>query len=180
MKIFMSYRRKDWTFAQRLAESLERHLLGAHVFVDTKDINDDNFNDSILRNLRESHCFVLIVSEHTFEHARINQSDDWVRREIAEALVQGIPVILALYENHPLPPSGHLPENIQPILQKQGIPFYAQYYDEGAQKLADLVYHVVLKRRQARRRRTITIPTLAELFRPILGGQSSTDADKDE
>src|SRR5690606_7996748 len=91
--IFISYRRKSWPFTHRLAEELYRRL-DAEIFVDFTGVDEADFEHAILRNLRESDAVLLVVSEHTFAADRIHRDNDWVRREIREALVHHKQLIL--------------------------------------------------------------------------------------
>jgi hypothetical protein len=148
MNIFISYRRKTWPFTQRLAEKL-RMRLAAHVFVDTDSIDDDDFDDSILKHLRSSDVFVLVVSEQTFDPARINREGDWVRREIGEALGLDLPIILAMVDGCTPPPAEDLPIDIRDVATKQGIEFYPVYFEAGVEKLAQFI-RKVLRQKKAR------------------------------
>src|SRR5262245_57663222 len=132
-KLFISYRRKSWSFTHRLADDLKKHL-DAEIFVDIDGVDDANFERSILRHLRESDAVLLVVSEFTFED-RIHKDDDWVRREIREALTAGKPIVLVAVEGR-LPPSG-LPDDIKAIVGMQGINFYPDYWQPGVEKLAE-------------------------------------------
>ncbi|MBN1428316.1 MAG: SUMF1/EgtB/PvdO family nonheme iron enzyme [Anaerolineae bacterium] len=142
MNIFISYRRKTWPFTHRLAEKL-RARLGAKVFVDTDSIDDDDFDTSILKHLRGSDIFVLVVSEYTFDPERIHRESDWVRREIREALSLDLPIVLAMIDGYAPPPLDQLPADIQQITTKQGIEFYPVYFDAGIEKLATFIREVL-------------------------------------
>jgi WD40 repeat protein len=143
MRVFISYRRKTWAFTHRLAERLRDHLQD-EVFVDLDSIDEDHFEQSILRNLRESDAFLLVISEETLDPERIHREEDWVRREIAEALRLELPIVLALVDGLPPPPPGELPEDIRDVVLRQGIEFYPHYFDEGVAKLADFLRRVVM------------------------------------
>ena len=84
-KLFVSYRRVNWSFTYWLAIELGG-LLDADIFVDYSGVDETDFEKSLLRNLRESDAVLLIVTEQTFDSARIQHDKDWVRREIREAL----------------------------------------------------------------------------------------------
>ncbi|MFC1961405.1 TIR domain-containing protein, partial [Chloroflexota bacterium] len=134
-QLFISYRRKSWGFTHRLAAELDE-LLADKIFIDL-NIDDANFQNALLGNLRESDAVLLIVSEHTFASDRIHRADDWVRREIREALAHNIPIVLALVDGR-VPPDD-LPADIQAIQNAQGIEFYPRYFEEGVQKLAQFL-----------------------------------------
>lgn len=158
-RIFISYRRKTWPFTQRLANSLRWRLLSS-VFVDVESIDEDDFEDSILKHLRRSDIFLLVVSEHTFAPDRINRPDDWVRREIAEALEHDIPIVTARIDGIELPQRDDLPPDICSIVDKQGEPFYAEYFAAGVRRLVRLIRRVL----QARRPRRVPVATAAGML----------------
>gem|GEM_PF-1090853 len=122
-KLFISYRRKSSDFMYRVAERLTA-ILDADVFYDFAGMDSDDFEKSLMGNLRDSDVVLLIVTEHTFDPARIHRDNDWVRREIAEALRLEKPIVLALYEG--LTPPADLPEDIRDIRKKHGLAFYRE------------------------------------------------------
>ena len=134
-KLFISYRRKSWAFTHRMADELA-HRLDAEIFVDLDSIDEDDFEHAILKHLRKSDAVLLVVSEHTFAD-RIHKDDDWVRREIREALNHNIPIVLVAVEGL-YPPSG-LPEDIKDIARKQGIAFYPEFFTAACDRLAEFV-----------------------------------------
>lgn len=127
MKLFVSYRRKSWAFTHRLAEDLQRQIV-ADVFIDVESVDEADSEASILRHLRESDAVLLVVSEHTFDPARIQRKDDWVRREIAEALALNKPIVLAGVDGRVPPSPAGLPEDIRRIAKMQSIAFYPEYW----------------------------------------------------
>src|SRR5690242_3214845 len=111
MKIFISYRRKSWPFIRLLAEKLSEQIKGK-IFIDYTSIDATDFEQSILRHLRESDIVLVVVTEFTFATDRIHNDDDWVRREIALALELNKPIVLIRVDNLLPPPASQLPENI--------------------------------------------------------------------
>lgn len=136
--VFISYRRKTWPFTHRLAEHI-RQLTGWGVFVDLTGVDESRFEDSILKHLRTAKGFLLVISPETFDPDRIHRDGDWVRREIREALATDRQIVLAMVEGLTPPPPGDLPEDIRGICERQGIKFYADFFEEGAKKLADFI-----------------------------------------
>ncbi len=132
-KLFVSYRRTNWSFTYWLAEELSK-LMDVQPFVDYAGIDETDFESSLLRNLRESDAVLLIVTEDTFSPSRIHHDKDWVRREIREALALNKPIVLACH-NGVFPPAD-LPDDIQAIRKVQGIEFYPRYFKAGVQELA--------------------------------------------
>lgn len=137
-KLFISYRRRSWPFTYRLADELKLRL-DAEIFVDIDGVDDDDFERSILRNLRASDAVLLVVTEHTFSD-RIHREGDWVRREIREALTHDIPLVLVCVEG--LLPPPELPDDISDVARKQGVNFYPEYFGPAVEKLADFVVKI--------------------------------------
>lgn len=135
MKLFISYRRKSWPFSQRLVDELQKRI-DAEIFIDYTSIDETDFEVSILRHLRESDAVLLIVSEYTFAQDRIHRDDDWVRREIREALKLHKPIVVALVDGQTIP---DIPVDIQDIKRMQRINFYQEYFDPAVTRLVEFI-----------------------------------------
>lgn len=142
LRLFISYRRKTWPFAHRLAERIREHT-GWEVFIDFEGVSESNFEQAILNSVRTSDCFLMVVSEHTFDPSRIHRRGDWVRREICEALWAKRPIVLALVDGTAPPPVEDLPEDIANIVKCQGIEFYPAYFDAGVNRLTTFISKMV-------------------------------------
>lgn len=154
-KVFVSYRRRSWPFTHRLTDRL-RDLLDAEIFIDYKGIDDTDFERSILRHLRNSDVFLLIVSEDTFNSEAIHRDKDWVRREIRLALKLDKPIILVLIDGLTPPPPEMLPQDIQAVANRQGIRFFPEFFNEGVDKLADFIQRTTtVQKRPNRLRRSL-------------------------
>jgi hypothetical protein len=136
-RLFVSYRRKSWDFTHRLVADL-RARINADIFIDFSSIDSTDFEASILRHLRESDCVLLVVSEHTFDE-RIHDPQDWMRREIGEALRIGKPIVLLAHEGRYPPHPDQLPLDIRAIGGRQGIEFYPRFYDAALEKLIEFI-----------------------------------------
>lgn len=139
MNVFISYRHKDWGIAQQIAEQLRQRIHGS-VFFDERSIDQADFERSILSHLRQSQVVVVIVTENTFAAERIRQSDDWIRREMKEALYQGkniVPVRI----NTPILQTHQLPPDIQDIARMQSLELYPGHRVFEA-SLQNLVEHI--------------------------------------
>lgn len=139
MKLFISYRRTSWPFAHHMAEKL-RHLINCDIFIDYQDIDEPDFERSILRHLMESSAVLLVVSKDTFSD-RIWEDNDWVRREIRTALQHRKPLIPVCIDGILPPP--HLPSDIRDVQYRQCIMFYPDYYESALRRLAEFVTRVV-------------------------------------
>src|SRR6266487_4808837 len=119
MNVFISYRHKDWGIARQIVEALKRRING-YVFFDERSIDQGDFERSILSHLRQSQVVIVIVTENTFAPERIRQSNDWILREMQEALNQRKDIV-PVRINTPFPPTHQLPPNIQRITRMNSL-----------------------------------------------------------
>lgn len=94
--IFISYRRKDSDgkvsgrdIAARIKNAYENR--GYNVFFDLDNIQDGFFDEIIIPAIRSCKVFILILSTDAL--VRCSNPDDWVRREIKEAIDSGCHII---------------------------------------------------------------------------------------
>ena len=94
--IFISYRRKDSDgkvsgrdIAARIKNAFEDR--GYDVFFDLENIQDGFFDEIIIPAIRTCKVFILILSTDAL--VRCSNQDDWVRREIKEAIDSGCHII---------------------------------------------------------------------------------------
>lgn len=90
-RIFVSYRRTDLlgnTSGTDVARTIKQHLeisgYKNQVFFDYSEISDDEFGNVILSEIRKCKVFILVLTHDTMQ--RCVNEDDWVRREILEAV----------------------------------------------------------------------------------------------
>ena len=142
MNVFISYRHKDWGIARQIAEQLRRRING-YVFFDERSIDQADFERSILSHLRQSQVVVIIVTENTFAAERIRQSDDWIRREMKEALYQGKDIV-PVRINAPFPPTHQLPPDIQRIAHMNSLELHPGHrvFEAGLQNLVDFINRI--------------------------------------
>lgn len=132
-QLFISYRRKSWGHATQLRDNLAR-LLDADIFMDFTSIDQDEFETAILAHLQASDVVLVVVTEHTFAPDRIHRDDDWVRREIREALNLKKPIALACIDG--LFPPADLPDDIRAVRNKEGKRLFAEFFEAGCHLLA--------------------------------------------
>lgn len=80
---FISYRREGgYLMAQLLRSSLKDK--GIYCYLDLEEDHSGQFDERLLDAIRDSSNFILILTRGTLD--RCVNKDDWVRREIAEAV----------------------------------------------------------------------------------------------
>ena len=128
--IFMSYRREDSAgYAGRLRESLERRLGPHEVFRDVDGIGPgQDFVAAIDSRLRECRAFLAVIGREWLTvtdasgRRRLDQSDDYVRLELAAALGRAnVLVVPVLVEGMSMPRAEDLPEDIRALSRRQAV-----------------------------------------------------------
>ena len=100
--IFISYRHKGGKqFARRLYKWLSEE--GYSTFYDEESLREGRWDKTLLKHVKRCRDFLLIVDRHIFDcisDSSYSIENDWVRKELAEALKMGddviniIPIIL--------------------------------------------------------------------------------------
>lgn len=130
--VFISYRRDggDMTamyFYQALKER------GYNVFYDLEVLRAGKFNEALLDSIKSCTDFVVILSPHALD--RCSDENDWVRREIAEALRSKKNIIPVMLKGFTFPDS--LPEEIEDIRYQNGLTCTTEYFEESINRLCE-------------------------------------------
>lgn len=166
--VFISYPSESWNFAQRIAKDLESHL-EQPIFIDTHSIDQSNFREAIINNLRNSSVMILIVTQYTFED--INADDDWVRLEIRTALENKIPIVLACEGDCSLPEK--LPPDVHDVQDQHGIDFPRNYYASAIDRLVNFLVRLKVTTRKLNVPQSVIAPS--QLTKSTSGVISSID-----
>lgn len=124
--VFVNYRSSDEVYGAILIDRmLAAHFGDDMVFRDSRSIPaGSDFPPFLWRTLRESQVMVCVIGPHWLEadeygRRRIDDPDDYVRQEIADALGRDIPVIPVLLDDTSLPAASSLPEEIASLSRRQ-------------------------------------------------------------
>ena len=125
-KIFISYRREDTSGESgRLKDNLEQMFGKENIFYDVETLEAGlNFDQSIAKALNESNVLLAMIGPHWLKVSdskgvkRLHKPDDWVRKEIAEALKRGLRVIPVLVNEADMPDPEELPEDLKELSLK--------------------------------------------------------------
>jgi hypothetical protein len=128
--IFISYRRTDsgWP-AEHLKDKLEMAFGVDRVFLDMRDIDaGDDFPSTILSQLQRAAAMLVLIDKNwlfgqdTFGRRRLDEEDDWVRKEVRTALEKDdCTVIPLLLDDADLPDENALPTDISGLVKRQKI-----------------------------------------------------------
>jgi len=145
--VFISYRRKDTDgHAGRLAEDLRGRYGEEQVFIDVDSIGGGvDFEQRIEHALDVSDvAFVLIGDEWLGRRdgapARIQEPDDWVRREVATVLQRpDVTVVPVLVEGAPLPTAADLPSDLDRLPRLQASELSTRTWEYDFARLCEIV-----------------------------------------
>jgi hypothetical protein len=147
--IFISYRRQDCRhLADRLYEALSPHF---DVFMDVHDIDaGDCFPEVLRQNLEKCQLLLAVIGPQwlTITDAsgrrRLDDPNDFVRREIEAVLKQGKRILPILADGARMPSEDELPASLRPLVEFQAVPVgpnpaFTRNADELIQALDDRV-----------------------------------------
>jgi hypothetical protein len=125
--IFVSYRREDTDgYAGRIADLLSQRFSPEKLFIDVDTILPGTGYPEVIQKKLDSCDVLLAVMGPKWSTAvdsngnkRLDNSADWVRREIETALQRQIPVVPVLVGNAKLPMADELPRELRPLLLQQ-------------------------------------------------------------
>lgn len=124
-KIFISYRRDDsWYWASLLARALSVRLSPDSVFFDLASLTPGTrFDEQIRANIERATEFLFVVGPAFLEldcksRRRIDTKDDYMRREIDEAIHRRKLVHVVLAGGAKAPESRELPPDIAPAFKR--------------------------------------------------------------
>lgn len=115
-EIFISYRRTDTAaVAGRLYEELA-HTYGYNAtFIDYENLNAGEHLEAILSRVKKSKILISIIGKD-WSCDRLNEKEDYVRRELEIAQQNEVTVIPLLVDISTLPDKNHLPSSLHFIL----------------------------------------------------------------
>jgi hypothetical protein len=128
LRVFLSYRREDASgHAGRLYDQLAARYGAEEVFMDIDAIPlGSEFRQTISGAVAS--CDVLIAlmgrgwlrAADSDGHRRLDNPDDFVRREIESALAHGVVVVPATVQGAEIPRAEELPRTLAPLTEHQG------------------------------------------------------------
>jgi len=164
--VFISYRRDDsWQAAQLIREELEKWLSPESVFMDVRDLEGgDPWREELDRRLDWADTVVVVIGKGWLTSAdargrRLDQPDDWVRWEIAEALRRRRRVIPVLVDGAASLAATDLPDILKPLAGLQALPLSNLRFQKDIETLIEAV---------ERRGRVIDLLAQAQLTQRLL------------
>lgn len=138
--VFLSYRRKGgFETAKHLFDLLTKD--GYRVCLDLDTLREGDFDKALLSRIDDCQDFILIVDANAFERCvdpDFDPKKDWLRQELAYALMQGKNVIPVLLAGADFP--DNLPSDISQVAYKHGPSYSLEYFDSFYEKLKKFLH----------------------------------------
>lgn len=153
-KIFISYRREDTSGESgRLKDKLEQIFGQDNIFYDVETLEAGlNFDQSIAKALSESKVLLAMIGPHWLKVEdskgvkRIQKPDDWVRKEISEALKRGLRVIPVLVNGAEMPDPEELPEELKELSLKHAQELTSSRWNYDVGELTKVLEKIIVKK----------------------------------
>lgn len=150
-RIFVSYRRDDAASeAGRITDWLDRHFGEDEVFMDVNTLEPGtDFVQAIKDTVESIDALIAVIGPSWVDakdeqgRRRLDDSNDVVRLEIANALRRGIRVIPVLVEGAAMPRSADLPVDMQPLLRRNALQLTNLQWRPAIQRLIDALDGIV-------------------------------------
>lgn len=152
-KIFISYRREDTSGESgRLKDKLEQVFGKENIFYDVETLEAGlNFDQSIAKALNESKVLLAMIGPHWLKVEdskgvkRLQKPDDWVRKEISEALKRGLRVIPILVNGAEMPDSEELPDDLKELSLKHAQELTSSRWNYDVGELSKVLEKLIAK-----------------------------------
>ena len=156
-KVFISYRRSDsWQMANWLAETISRTFGRSSVFIDTRIELGKVWPREIQQELRESAVLIEVIGPSWLsaldekDRRRIDNPQDWVRREIEEAIHAKLTIMPVRVSEGRLPQEDGLPQSIRPLLRHNDLELRDRERETDVLPLFDRLEALGLERKAAK------------------------------
>jgi hypothetical protein len=146
-KIFISYRRDDSAgTAGRLHDRLAEKFGHSNLFIDVDNMPAGaDFVEYLGKQVAICDIFLCAIGPQWLNNKddegrrRLDQPDDFVRVEIAEALKRKIPVIPVLIDGARVPKARELPDDLAPLTRRQAVELRNSQFGRDADALTQQI-----------------------------------------
>jgi tetratricopeptide (TPR) repeat protein len=160
-QIFISYRREDGRWSARsLYERLSARFDRKQIFMDIDAIAlGDDFVTAIEKTVGECDVLIAVIGTRWLnckdeeDSRRLDNPEDFVRREIATALKRDIRVIPVLVDGASMPRSIDLPDDLKPLVRRNALRISDAGFDDDCRRLTAAIEQVLEKTAAEQRER---------------------------
>ncbi len=163
-RIFVSYRRRGdgAGYAGRLADSLIKHFGSDQCYLDIEHVEPGlDFVLSIKKGIEDCEVLIVVIGPDWVtqtddaDNPRLEDSNDWVRIEVATALKRNIRVIPVLVGGAQIPTQEQLPEDLKSLSRRQGHELSDTRWQHDVQMLMEGIEKSGIKGGQSNRQTAI-------------------------
>lgn len=158
-KVFINYRRAEsLKDARHLASLLDRGALKGRIFIDTKGLDGaPDWLTELERQVASTDVMISLICKDWTEirdaagNRRIDDENDFVRFELAEAFRRKIPIVPVLVDGAGMPRGNQLPPNMLLLTRPQAEFLRSESFDADVLKIGRRVQAEIAERRKALR-----------------------------
>jgi hypothetical protein len=152
--VFLSYRRLDGAWADRLARSLANRFGADLVFQDVEDIaGGERWRASIRAAIEGAEVVVVAIGPGWLVdqagRRRLDEPDDVLRAELVEALTADKPIVPVLVGDAAMPARQDLPDPLADLTEHQAVHLDDQTWNIDVESLLDRVRALTLPTRHS-------------------------------
>ena len=129
--IFISYRKQgaDKGRALHLAQDLRAAFGDDAVFIDEQTYALGKIGDFVSHEVTGCKAVVVVIGQTWMERRRdLQDTRDWVRREIESAIRQGGEIVPVIVDDAQMPTRDDLPDAIAELADWHAVPLYARHW----------------------------------------------------
>jgi hypothetical protein len=160
LRIFMSYRREDTSWAAvSLFDRLADHFGRDKIFKDVDSIGlGEDFAQTITTAVESCDALLALIGNQWLMvtdqngRRRLDNPSDFVRLEIEAALTRGVLVIPVLIDGALMPREDQLPESLAPLTRRQALELNPNRFGSDFQRLLPVLNRTITAAQQRRGR----------------------------
>jgi uncharacterized membrane protein YhaH (DUF805 family) len=145
--VFISYRRDGGSGAAgRIFDLLSQRLGDATIFMDVEAIEAGvDFSEALDQQLSECDFFLAVIgpqwasAQAADGRRRLDDANDYPRRELEAALRRGIRVVPVLVDGATMPAVSELPESLRPFARRNAFTVTHNRFSRDVGELADVI-----------------------------------------
>ena len=157
-RIFISYRRDDsFPYASQIGEKLGAAFGTQAVFLDLRSIDaGEEFPAAIENTIKGCRVFLVLIGKRWLSAQdasgarRLDNAEDWVRREVLTARDQVRHVIPVLVGGAGMPAASEFPEQLSFLAARNAVELRDSHFDIDCDALVDKLSNLIKQRRKDR------------------------------
>ena len=130
---FFSYRREGGSPVVRSVQQALKDQF--RIFVDVDKLGSGHFDTRLLDTIAQAPSFVVFLSQGSLD--RCQHQEDWLRKEIAQAIRTGRNIVPVTLPGFTFPPQEALPEDIREVTRHDAVEYSHRYFNAMVEKIRE-------------------------------------------